>query len=126
MRLVLVFFAVAFTSAARAEECILLPLAGGDPPFVELFLAKPDGQGPWPLIVFVHGHQSAPRPGARVFIRLDRRPALATVDEGRLEQMRQRGYVAAAVSLAGYGDTPDRATSGDPGPTRRCRRLSST
>src|SRR5260370_36322147 len=52
-----------------------------------------------------HGPQSPPRPGARVFIHLDQRPQLATIDEGRLETMRERGYLAAAVSLPGYGRT---------------------
>src|SRR5260370_38497681 len=52
-----------------------------------------------------HGPQSPPRPGARVFIHLDQRPQLATIDEGRLETMRERGYLAAAVSLPGYGST---------------------
>jgi len=93
------------TGSLRAEERVVLHSAGGDPADVELFMAKPEASGSWPVILFVHGHQSPPRPGARVFIRLDRRPQLATIDEGRLEIMRERGYLAAAVSLPGYGRT---------------------
>src|SRR5260370_29628858 len=52
-----------------------------------------------------HGPQSPPRPGAAVSSRIDGRPTLATIDEGRLETMRGRGYLAAAVSLPGYGRT---------------------
>jgi pimeloyl-ACP methyl ester carboxylesterase len=88
-----------------AQERLVLHPEGGDPANVELFIDQPDGSGPWPVLLFVHGHQSPPRPGARVFIRLDRRPALATIDEGRLERMRARDYLAAAVSLPGYGTT---------------------
>jgi len=40
-----------------------------------------------------------------VFVTLERRPALATVDEGRLQLMAARGWVAAAVSLPGYGES---------------------
>lgn len=88
-----------------AQERILLHGDAADHGQVELFIDRPQGDGPFPAMLFVHGHQSAPRPGGRVFIRLERRPVLATVDEGRLEKMRRRGYVAAAVSLPGYGDT---------------------
>lgn len=92
---------------AEAQERVLVQSGIADAPeTVEVFVTAPEGTGPWPVILFAHGHQSAPRPGARVFTRLDRRPKLATVDEGRLEHMRERGYLAAAVSLPGYGDTP--------------------
>src|SRR5258708_30302112 len=103
MRLVfvLILLIVANTGSLRAEERVVLHPDGGDPADVELFMAKPEASGSWPVILFVHGHQSPPRPGARVFIRLDRRPLLATVDEGRLETMRQRGYLSPAVSLPG-------------------------
>jgi dipeptidyl aminopeptidase/acylaminoacyl peptidase len=103
--LVLVLLIAANTGSLRAEERVVLHPDGGDLGDVELLMAKPEAGGSWPVILFVHGHQSAPRPDARVFIRLDRRPTLATIDEGRLETMRQRGYLAAAVSLPGYGRT---------------------
>jgi dipeptidyl aminopeptidase/acylaminoacyl peptidase len=92
----------------RAALWLLVVLLGSetrDPGVVELFIAEPAGRGPFPVILFVHGHQAHERPGARVFTRVDRRPRLATVDEGRLEKMRARGWLAAAVSLPGYGGT---------------------
>src|SRR5258708_6463549 len=103
--LVLVLLIAANTGSLGAEERVVLHPEGRDPADVEVFTAKPDGVGSWPVILFVHGHQSPPRPGGRVFIHLDRRPQLATIDEGRLETMRERGYLAAAVSLPGYGST---------------------
>ncbi|HEV2605221.1 MAG TPA: prolyl oligopeptidase family serine peptidase [Microvirga sp.] len=94
------------SAPAMAQERVLVPSAGDGAEVVELFVHAPEGTGPWPVILFVHGHQSAPRPGGRVFMQLDRRPTLGTLDEGRLERMRERGYLAAAVSLPGYGETP--------------------
>jgi len=106
MRLISWLFLVLVTShVAEAQERIVLHPQGHDPADVELFISRPENRPAWPLILFVHGHQSPPRPGGRVFTRLDRRPALAIIDEGRLERMRERGYLAAAVSLPGYGTT---------------------
>ena len=34
---------------------------------VELFWTKPEGNGPFPAILFIHGHQDLPRPGGSVF-----------------------------------------------------------
>jgi dipeptidyl aminopeptidase/acylaminoacyl peptidase len=105
MRLVLLLTFLLAANIGRAEERVVLHPSGGDPADVELFVAKPKASGPWPVILFVHGHQSPPRPGARVFIQLNQRPTLATIDEGRLETMQERGWLAAAVSLPGYGRT---------------------
>jgi pimeloyl-ACP methyl ester carboxylesterase len=92
--------------AAQAAEREVLLRPGLDPASVEYFVSRPDGPGPFRVVVFAHGHQSAPRPGGRVFTALQRRPALATVDEGRLDLMRHQGWLAIAISLPGYGDTP--------------------
>src|SRR5215471_6014370 len=32
---------------------------------VEFFLKKPAGAGPWPAVIFLHGHQEGGRPGER-------------------------------------------------------------
>ena len=61
---------------------------------IELFWARPSGTGPWPVIVLVHGHQVRARNGGMVYVRL-----------GRLRRMVERGYVAAAVSQPGYGNS---------------------
>lgn len=59
---------------------------------VEYFLEKPAGAGPWPTVVFVHGHQDSPRPGGKDF-----------VNWGVLDRFARRGYLAVAISQPGYG-----------------------
>jgi dipeptidyl aminopeptidase/acylaminoacyl peptidase len=59
---------------------------------IEYYLAKPEGNGPWPALIHVHGHQPGERPGAAVY-----------VSNGRLRQMSTQGVVGVAVSQPGYG-----------------------
>jgi dipeptidyl aminopeptidase/acylaminoacyl peptidase len=59
---------------------------------IELFWTKPEGDGRYPAVLFIHGHQDHPRNGGDVYWR-----------SGRLEIMARTGYVAAAVSQPGYG-----------------------
>lgn len=60
---------------------------------VEYFVREPAGDGPWPTIIFLHGHQAPPsRPGGEVFVRW-----------GVLDRYAERGYLAVSVSLPGYG-----------------------
>jgi dipeptidyl aminopeptidase/acylaminoacyl peptidase len=60
---------------------------------VEYFVRRPTGAGPWPTVVFLHGHQNgARRPGGRSY-----------VDWGVLDRYAAQGYLAVAVSLPGYG-----------------------
>jgi dipeptidyl aminopeptidase/acylaminoacyl peptidase len=61
---------------------------------VEYFLEKPDGKGPWPTLILLHGHQESGRPGGKVF-----------VEWGVLNQYAKRGALAVAVSLPGYGNS---------------------
>lgn len=61
---------------------------------VELYWTRPEGQAPWPAVIFVHGHQIGGRPGGKIYL-----------DFGRLAAMRKEGYVAAAVSQPGYGQS---------------------
>lgn len=59
---------------------------------IEYFLEKPKGDGPWPTIVLLHGHQEWPRAGGRDFVKW-----------GVLDELAGRGYLAVAVSQPGYG-----------------------
>lgn len=59
---------------------------------VEYFLEKPEGSGPWPTVIFLHGHQEWPRAGGKDFVKW-----------GVLDELAGRGYLAVAVSQPGYG-----------------------
>lgn len=75
----------------------LISHAPGSKKKIEFFWAKPEGSGPWPAIVFVHGSQGnqvRERSGGEMYVRY-----------GRLRRMVRRGYVAAAVSQPGYGNS---------------------
>ena len=58
---------------------------------VEYFVRRPSGTGPWPTLVFLHGHQRGRSPlGGTVF-----------VNWGALDQYARRGFLAVSVSLPG-------------------------
>ncbi|HEY8187309.1 MAG TPA: hypothetical protein VIF64_14640 [Pyrinomonadaceae bacterium] len=61
---------------------------------VEIFWTKPAGSGPYPALLFIHGHQEQNKNGGEVY-----------VSTGRLGITASRGYVAAAVSQPGYGNS---------------------
>ena len=42
----------------------LLPHCWDKTKAVELFWTKPEGNGPFPALLFIHGYQDLPRPGA--------------------------------------------------------------
>jgi dipeptidyl aminopeptidase/acylaminoacyl peptidase len=57
---------------------------------IEYFVGRPEGKGPWPTIVFIHGHQEGEAPGGQMF-------------EPVLGKYAARGILAVAVSQPGYG-----------------------
>lgn len=84
-----------------AAECIVSNLSAqrltiqhpDDPAArVEYFVQTPPTQGPWPTVVFVHGHQDGARPGGQQF-----------VSWGVLDRFARRGYLAVSISQPGYG-----------------------
>jgi dipeptidyl aminopeptidase/acylaminoacyl peptidase len=71
----------------------LLPRVDDPSKHVEIFWTQPTGIGPWPLVIFLHGHQDgSSTPGGKVF-----------VEYGVLNEAAARGYVGVAVSQPGYG-----------------------
>jgi dipeptidyl aminopeptidase/acylaminoacyl peptidase len=88
--LILTFFAFARTTLAADTIFIHHPDDPGKR--VEAFLQKPDGNGPWPTILLLHGHQEWPSSGGKDF-----------VTWGELDRFAKKGYLAVAVSQPGYG-----------------------
>jgi len=78
---------------ARAES-LSIPHPDDSSARVEYFFEKPAGGGPWPSVVFVHGHQEWPRSGGKDF-----------VTWGVLDRFAKRGYLAVAISQPGYGSS---------------------
>jgi len=72
----------------------LLPHSKDASKKVELFWTKPAGDGPHPVVLFIHGHQEQVRNGGEAFVRT-----------GRLGIIASRGYVAASLSQPGYGNS---------------------
>jgi len=62
---------------------------------VEYFIKQPQGSGPWPTVVVLHGHQNIwSRPGGLQFVQW-----------GVLDKFAARGYLAVSVSLPGFGNS---------------------
>jgi len=81
-------------SGGVADRARVTPASLGHNQVSPAVLGKAGGHGPFPAILFIHGYQDPPRPGASVYARA-----------GRLGQMAKRGYVAAALSQPGYGNS---------------------
>jgi pimeloyl-ACP methyl ester carboxylesterase len=59
---------------------------------IEYVYMEPTLGRPWSVIVYLHGHQEGERPGGKIF-----------ADWGVLQKMANRGVLAVALSLPGYG-----------------------
>jgi dipeptidyl aminopeptidase/acylaminoacyl peptidase len=92
--MLLVFAGLIACSGHRIAKAQTLSIPHPDDPAkkVEYFLEKPNGNGPWPMIVLLHGHQEWPREGGKDFVKW-----------GVLEEFANRGYLAVSISQPGYG-----------------------
>ncbi len=89
--------------AAEVQYESLTDLADRDRTIDMLWWPPDEGAGPWPTILFVHGYQppdpdTGTPPGARAMLETPPRYPLFNV-------FRDKGYLVAAVSQAGYGKT---------------------
>jgi dipeptidyl aminopeptidase/acylaminoacyl peptidase len=92
--LLLIFVGLIACSGHKIAKAQTLSISHPDDPAkkVEYFLGKPKGSGPWPAIIFLHGHQEWPRAGGKDFVQW-----------GVLDEFAGRGYLAVAISQPGYG-----------------------
>ena len=89
------FLAIALSGCTRPANAIPNTIAHPDKAGAEIeyFEERPEGAGPWPTVIFLHGHQDA----------LNRKGGLVFEKWGVLRQFAQKGYLAVSVSLPGYG-----------------------
>jgi dipeptidyl aminopeptidase/acylaminoacyl peptidase len=92
--MLLVFAGLIACSGHKIARAQTLSIAHPDDPSkrIEYFLEKPKDNGPWPTIIFLHGHQEWPRAGGKDFVKW-----------GVLDEFAGRGYLAVSISQPGYG-----------------------
>jgi dipeptidyl aminopeptidase/acylaminoacyl peptidase len=93
MLMLLVLIACSGNQTARAQT-LTIPHPDAPGKKVEYFLEKPKSNGPWPVVVFLHGHQDSPSVGGKDYVKW-----------GVLDQFADRGYLAVAISQPGYGNS---------------------
>ena len=106
MRFIAVLITALSSTTATAQEPTfdLLADIADNRRQVEMLTYPPDASdGPWPTILFVHGFQRREEdtvfaPGAKAMLEVPPRYPL-------FEMFRQKGYLVAAVSQSGYGNT---------------------
>lgn len=95
---------LASTATAQEPTFELLTDVADDRRQVEMLWRAPDnGKGPWPAVLFVHGFQPPEEdtgfaPGAKAMLEVPPRYPL-------FETFRKKGFLVAAVSQSGYGNT---------------------
>lgn len=99
----LIFLGLVACSGHKIARAQTLSIPHPDDPGkkVEYFLEKPNSSGPWPAVVFLHGHQEWPRDGGKDFVKW-----------GVLDEFAGRGYLAVAISQPGYGNSSGPADFG--------------
>ncbi len=89
------FLALAACSAPTSPGAMLLQHPDDPAAKIEYFVQRPTGDGPWPTVIFLHGHQAGlENVGGRAF-----------VDWDVLSRFADEGYLAVAISLPGYGNS---------------------
>lgn len=89
----IVSFAMTGSVSAKPVSAEILDHPDKQGAKIEYFIRQPDGVGPWPTVIFLHGHQPfLNRPGGKAF-----------VDWGVLDRFANKGYLAVSVSLPGFG-----------------------
>jgi dipeptidyl aminopeptidase/acylaminoacyl peptidase len=89
------FLALAGCEAPASPGAVLVQHPNNATAKVEYFSQRPRGDGPWPTVIFLHGHQPQLKSaGGRAF-----------VDWGVLSRFADEGYLAVAISLPGYGNS---------------------
>lgn len=82
-------------SGRHAPHAEFLTAAANPSKRIEYYWVAPQGDGPWPVLLFIHGHQDGRNtPGGRAF-----------VEFGVLDTAAANGYVGVAVSQPGYGQS---------------------
>lgn len=89
------FLALAGCNAPALPGAVLVQHPDDPAANIEYFVQRPTGDGPWPTVIFLHGHQpDLQSAGGRAF-----------VDWGVLSRFADEGYLAVAISLPGYGNS---------------------
>jgi dipeptidyl aminopeptidase/acylaminoacyl peptidase len=92
--MLLIFAGLIACSGHKIARAQALSITHPDDPAkrIEYFLEKPKGDGPWPTIILLHGHQEWPRAGGKDLVKW-----------GVLDEFAGRGYLAVSISQPGYG-----------------------
>lgn len=81
-------------TAQMSQEVHQELLPGARDQKIEIYWTKPRGDGPFPALLYIHGHQELSRPGGKQY-----------VDRRTLASQSEQGFVAVAMSQPGYGNS---------------------
>jgi len=96
--ILMVLFLVCACGGPKHAGALTVPHPDKSSAQVEYFVKAPQGKGPWPTVVLLHG--------AQPLWSLSRgNGGYAFVGYGALDQFASKGYLAVAVSLPGYGNS---------------------
>lgn len=94
----IVLLAVCACSGPGRAGASLMPHPDNADAQIEYFVRTPQGQGPWPTVVLLHGAQP-------VWSVTSGEGGFSFVRYGVLDELSRKGYLAVAVSLPGYGNS---------------------